>query len=72
MNGPLIIIGVFVGLVFCGSAVLFARQRTLWRFAQLLGAVFLVVVVLTHVAEVFRLFPGMGWAFHTAPATTLT
>jgi len=33
----------------------------IWRFLQLLGAVCLVIVVLAHVAEVFQIFPTMGW-----------
>jgi hypothetical protein len=32
-----------------------------WRLLQLLGLIFLTVVVLTHVAERFELFPSMGW-----------
>jgi hypothetical protein len=28
---------------------------------QLLGAVCLVIVGLTHVAEAFQIFPAMGW-----------
>src|SRR5262245_38305410 len=61
MKSSLIVIGVIVGALFCGSAVSFARQRSIWRFVQLLGAVFLVVVVLTHFAEALSSFPGMGW-----------
>jgi hypothetical protein len=34
---------------------------TIWRFLQLLGAVCLAIVVLTHIAEVFQIFPTMGW-----------
>ena len=37
------------------------HRVTTWRFLQLLGAAFLVMVVLTHVAEVFQIFPTMGW-----------
>jgi uncharacterized membrane protein len=61
MNAPLFATGVIVATLFCGSAILFARQRTMWRFVQLLGAVFLAVVVLAHAAEAFHLLPGMGW-----------
>jgi hypothetical protein len=39
----------------------FTKGRTVWRFLQLFGAVCLVVVVLTHIAEAFHLFPEMGW-----------
>src|SRR6516225_10135491 len=38
------------------------------RFLVLFGAACLTVVVLTHVAETFGIFPGMGWACRTAPA----
>ena len=31
------------------------------RFLMLFGAVCLTIVVLTHVAETFGLFPSMGW-----------
>jgi hypothetical protein len=31
------------------------------RFLVLFGAACLTVVVLTHVAETFGIFPGMGW-----------
>jgi hypothetical protein len=34
---------------------------TVWRLLQLLGAVYLMAVVLAHVAEAFCLFPEMGW-----------
>jgi hypothetical protein len=32
-----------------------------WRVLQIFGAACLVVVMLTHIAERFDLFPGMGW-----------
>lgn len=34
---------------------------TIWRLLQLLGVVCLIIVVLTHVAESFQIFPAMGW-----------
>jgi hypothetical protein len=37
------------------------HRVTIWRFFQLLGAVCLVIIVLTHIAEVFQIFPTMGW-----------
>jgi hypothetical protein len=37
------------------------HRVTIWRFLQLLGAVCLVIVVLTHVAEAFQIFPALGW-----------
>jgi hypothetical protein len=43
------------------------RKVTIWRLLQLTGAGCLVVVVLTHVAEAFGLFPVMGWGLPSSP-----
>jgi len=48
-------------VLFSGSVVLFFREKTVWSFLQLLGAVCLVVVVLTHICEALHLFPWMHW-----------
>jgi hypothetical protein len=32
-----------------------------WRLLQLFGLAFLIIVVLTHVAEQFRLLSWLGW-----------
>lgn len=48
-------------LLLFGSTVLFFRRKTLYAFMQLLGAGCLVAVVLAHVCEALRLFPGMQW-----------
>ena len=40
---------------------------TIWRLLQLIGGACLVVVVLTHVAETFKLFPIMGWGLPNSP-----
>jgi len=37
------------------------HRVTIWRFLQLLGAVCLIIVVLTHIAEAFQILPAMGW-----------
>jgi len=37
------------------------RERTIWRLLQLFGLACLIIVVLTHIAEAFHLFPSMGW-----------
>jgi len=46
-------LGLF-GVLFCvafgASAVSFSKEKTAWSFLQLLGAVFLVLVVFTHLA----------------------
>jgi len=49
------------GMLFVGSAVLFAREHTAGSLLQLLGAGCLVVVVLAHVSEALHLFSSMHW-----------
>jgi hypothetical protein len=67
MNGSLITIGAAVFLILCASAIAFARERTASACLQLIGSVFLTIMVLTHFAEAFHLFPQMGWGLpHTA------
>jgi hypothetical protein len=44
---------------WCGSFIL--RVKTICSVLQLLGATFVAVVVLTHVAETLHLFPWMHW-----------
>lgn len=61
MKPPLIIIGTLVLAAVVASASQFAKERGVAAFVQLLGAAFLIVVVLCHAAEAFRLFPAMGW-----------
>jgi hypothetical protein len=34
---------------------------TIWQILQLLGVACLIIVVLTHVTEGYRIFPAMGW-----------
>ena len=54
-------------MLFFGSVILFVRGKTVPSFLQLLGTGCLSLVVLTHVAEALRLFPGMGWGLeHSA------
>lgn len=61
MKINLVAIGIVVGAAICGSIVQFAKNRTVWRLLQLLGAACLGIVVLTHFAEAFYLVPKMGW-----------
>ena len=61
MKIALIVIGPLVGVLLLGSAVMFARDRSAWRFVQLLGAFCLTIVVSTHVAESFDWLPCLGW-----------
>lgn len=60
-------IGVPASLVFAGAMVLFVRRGTTSSFLQLLGAGFLMVVVLAHVAEAVHLFPRMQWGRPQSP-----
>jgi hypothetical protein len=48
-------------MLFSGSVVLFRRAKTIGSSLQLLGAGFLVVVVLSHICEALHLFPWMQW-----------
>jgi hypothetical protein len=52
---------VLVGMLFAWSVASFIRGKTVWYLLQLLGAGYLVVVVLTHVSEALDLFPVMQW-----------
>jgi hypothetical protein len=61
MKATLIAIAVPVCAALIGSTIQVVNERTVWSLVQLFGAGFLGVVVLTHVAEAFRLFPWMGW-----------
>jgi hypothetical protein len=38
-----------------------------WRLLQIFGAACLAVMILTHVAERFDLFPSMGWGLPHSP-----
>jgi succinate dehydrogenase/fumarate reductase cytochrome b subunit len=53
-------------LLFWYSLVL-RNRRIPWSGLQLLGATFLVIVVLTHVCEALRLFPWMDWGAERSP-----
>jgi hypothetical protein len=46
-------------MLFCGSVVLFLRERAVGSCLQLVGAACLVVVALTHVFEALHWFPWM-------------
>jgi hypothetical protein len=48
-------------LLLGGSTILFLRGKTLYLFMQFFGAGCMGVVVLAHVCEALRLFPGMHW-----------
>jgi predicted Na+-dependent transporter len=50
-----------VCMLFVGSAVIFARAKTVISFVQILGAGCIVIVVLNHLSEALHLFPWMNW-----------
>ena len=50
-----------MSIVFISAAVLFARARTVSSSLQIVGAGFLIVVVLCHIFEALNLFSWMGW-----------
>ena len=39
----------------------------IWRYMQLAGMTCLAIVVLTHIAERFAIFPSMGWGRSDSP-----
>jgi hypothetical protein len=39
----------------------------IWQFFQIVGAVCLGIVALTHVVESFHIFSGMGWGLSNSP-----
>jgi hypothetical protein len=53
-------------LLFCGSAVLFFRRRTVYSFLHLVGAGCLMVVVLNHICEALHLLPWMHWGIENS------
>jgi hypothetical protein len=57
----LLAIGIIASALLSRSALLFFSKRTLCSLLQVIGAASLMLVVLAHVAESFRLFPAMGW-----------
>lgn len=61
MKGSLIVAGAVVLLAVCASAIAFTREKTASACLQLIGSAFLAVMVCTHFAETFHLFPQMGW-----------
>jgi hypothetical protein len=50
-----------VVLLISGAALLFLRDKRTYSLLQFFGAGCLLLVVLTHICEALRLFPGMHW-----------
>lgn len=61
MKVSLLAIGIPAFAIFFVSIVVFAREKAVWRFLQLTGAVCLLIVVLAHIAEAFHLIRWMHW-----------
>ena len=61
MKLPLLITGGTVAIIAVLSTIRLIRQPTLASVLQFLGSVFLIIMVLTHIAEAFSLVPQMGW-----------
>lgn len=67
MKVSLLAIGIPVCAILLVSTTGFTREKTVWRFLQLIGAIFLLIVVLAHVAEAFHLIPWMRWGENNSP-----
>lgn len=50
-----------VSMLLVGSIVSFHRDKATHSVLQLLGAMFLTVVIFAHLSEALHLFPWMGW-----------
>jgi hypothetical protein len=50
-----------VSLLLCDSVVLFRTTQSIWVSFQLLGSLFLGVVISAHVCEALGIFPWMRW-----------
>ena len=67
MKVSLFAVGIPVCAILLVSIIGFAREKTVWRFLQLIGGVSLLVVVLAHIAETFRLISWMCWGRNDSP-----
>ena len=67
MKVSLLAIGIPVCAILFVTITGFAREKTVWRFLQLVGALSLFMVVLTHVAEAYHLVPWMHWGENDSP-----
>jgi hypothetical protein len=65
--GILLGLGIPACIVLVGSSVLFFRTKVISTSLQLLGAIGLTMVVISHIAEAFDLLPWMRWGLeHSA------
>lgn len=70
MSFRLIVIAAPVLAAFIVSAVQFAMEQTASRCLRLIGSVFLLVVVASHLAEKFQWLAWIGWGLPDSPGTT--
>jgi len=61
MKAALVAIGIPVFALLCGSVLLFAKEKSISSFLRVVGAGFLVIVVVTHICETLGLFAWMHW-----------
>jgi hypothetical protein len=61
MSPALAFIGILVFLALGASVIDLTREKSAPALLQLFGSILLLVVVFAHIAEVFHLFPSMGW-----------
>lgn len=67
MKARLLAIGMPVCAVLFVSLIGFARERTVWRFLQLIGAIFLLMMVLAHIGGALQHVPCMPWGQNDSP-----
>lgn len=67
MSPSLIVIGACVLAVVLLSAVQFARERSVSGCLRLIGSVFFLVVVASHLAEKLHWLEWMGWGLPDSP-----
>lgn len=56
-----------LGMLFLGSAILVSKRKGPGSVLQLVGAVSLAIVVLTHIFEALHLLPWMRWGAENSP-----
>jgi ABC-type antimicrobial peptide transport system permease subunit len=68
MKAALVAIGIPVFALLCGSVLLFAKEKSISSFLQVVGAGSLVIVVVTHICETLGLFAWMHWGLKSSVA----
>ena len=70
MKAALVAIGIPVFALLCGSVLLFAKEKSISSFLQVVGAGCLVIVVLTHICEALGCLLGCTGGSNPASAIT--